>query len=108
MRRRQSAALAAALGLACVVLIVLSVLQRSGPKLDVGISFNPSALTSNVWVRFDASEASRPDGLDLSFYWDFGDGTQEMGGTVYHRFTLAGTYFVQLTAMDRVEHRRRP
>ena len=101
MRRRQSAALTAALGLACVVLIVLGVLQRSGPKLDVVLSFNPSAPTSNVWVRFDASEASRPDGSDLSSLWDFGDGTQETGGTVYHRFALAGTYFVQLTAMDK-------
>ncbi|MFC2078372.1 PKD domain-containing protein [Candidatus Bipolaricaulota bacterium] len=52
----------------------------------------------DVW--FDASGSSDPDADDLSFSWDFGDGTSGVGIECGHRYTGAGTYRVELTVDD--------
>ena len=101
MKKRQSTILAASLGFVCIVLIGLGVLQPSDPKMNLAISFNPAAPTSDVWVRLDADDPLKPDGADPSYYWDLGDGTEETGGTVYHRFAVAGTYSIRLTTTDK-------
>jgi hypothetical protein len=52
----------------------------------------------DVW--FDASASFDPDADELSFFWDFGDGTTGVGMTCGHRFEEAGTYRVVLTVDD--------
>jgi caspase domain-containing protein/PKD domain-containing protein len=53
----------------------------------------------DVW--FDATTSSDADSVDeLSFAWDFGDGTVGVGETCAHRFAGPGTYRVELTVDD--------
>ena len=50
-------------------------------------------------VSFNASESSDPDGIIVSYHWDFGDGTTATGKTVQHTFS-PGEYPVRLTVHD--------
>jgi PKD repeat protein len=51
-------------------------------------------------VRFDASGSSDPEGLALSYHWDFGDGTTSDEPDPSHSYDVKGTYFVVLTVTD--------
>lgn len=52
----------------------------------------------DVW--FDASASSDPDDDELSFFWNFGDGTTGTGEELMHKFEQAGTYRVELAVDD--------
>jgi len=51
-------------------------------------------------IYFDASASYDPDGVIVSFFWDFGDGSNAFGATVDHAYTNDGTYTIQLTLTD--------
>ncbi len=51
-------------------------------------------------VLLDASESYDPDGDELSYTWDFGDGSFGEGVTVDHQFSDPGTYEITLTVID--------
>ncbi|MEM2870249.1 MAG: PKD domain-containing protein [Thermoplasmata archaeon] len=51
-------------------------------------------------VMFDGSASSDPDGDELFFSWDFGDGTTATGMKVNHTYTRAGSYNVTLNVSD--------
>jgi PKD repeat protein len=52
-------------------------------------------------LSFDASGTSDADGDDLTYSWDFGDGTDAQGGTsVTHTYNAGGVYSVRLTVDD--------
>ena len=63
------------------------------PVIDDEIVFG-SALT----MSFDGSNTSIFGDVDLTYDWDFGDGTTATGINVTHVFPSAGTYSVTLTA----------
>jgi len=48
----------------------------------------------------DASPSFDPDGMIVSYLWDFGDGTTESGVDVSHIYSVSGTYTINLTVVD--------
>ena len=60
-------------------------------------------LTSGIvpfTVTFDGSGSYDPDGVIVSYDWDFGDGATDMGESVSHTFMDTGRYTVTLTVAD--------
>ncbi|ARU57409.1 hypothetical protein OLMES_3371 [Oleiphilus messinensis] len=51
-------------------------------------------------VNFDGSGSTDPDGDDLGYLWDFGDGTFSNEATPTHTFDQVGNYAVTLTVTD--------
>lgn len=51
-------------------------------------------------VSFDASDSFDPEGGELDFYWDFGDGTSAVGPSVTHTFDGKGRRLVTLVVTD--------
>ncbi|GGI46508.1 glucose/arabinose dehydrogenase [Agromyces flavus] len=71
-----------------------------GPR--VVLSADVTSGEGPLEVEFDASETTHPDGLDLSFAWDFeGDGTFTDGDAVAsHTFTEDGQYQARVRVTD--------
>jgi len=65
-------------------------------------SFTESAETvlTGETISFNASASSDPDGYIVSYFWDFGDGTNATGVTVDHAYIDDGNYTVTLTVTD--------
>jgi len=51
-------------------------------------------------TNFDASASSDPDGDNLIYSWDFGDGTITRGSIFDHSYSKSGSYNVFLTVDD--------
>ncbi|OQY27547.1 MAG: hypothetical protein B6244_10220 [Candidatus Cloacimonetes bacterium 4572_55] len=61
----------------------------------------PDQLTGRLTVVFDGLESKDPDGDQLTYIWDFGDGSApRMGATPVHSYRQPGTYTVTLTTRD--------
>jgi PKD repeat protein len=56
-------------------------------------------LTGEV-IRFNASTSYDPDGVIVSYFWDFGDGNNASDMTVNHQYADDGTYTVTLAVTD--------
>ncbi|MCW3985053.1 MAG: PKD domain-containing protein, partial [Candidatus Bathyarchaeota archaeon] len=65
-------------------------------------SFTESAETvyTNDAIAFNASESYDSDGNIVSYFWDFGDGTNTTGAIVEHSYVDDGNYTVTLTVTD--------
>jgi len=65
-------------------------------------SFTESAETeyTNEIIYFNASASHDPDGSIISYYWNFGDGTNTTGVNVQHSYAENGSYLVTLTVTD--------
>jgi hypothetical protein len=51
-------------------------------------------------IEFDGRGSYDPDGLIVSYIWDFGDGQTGMGAVVMHQYQSLGTYTVSLLVFD--------
>ena len=77
-------------------------------SISVAVNQNPVAVITTsstsgfliLTVDFDASTSSDPEEHDLSYAWDFGDGTTGEGVQITHSFEQAGTFEVELTVTD--------
>lgn len=58
---------------------------------------DPTSGGAPLTVSFDASSSFDPNGLSLTFDWDFGDGNVGSGETISHVFFNEGAYNVILT-----------
>ncbi|NIN33953.1 MAG: PKD domain-containing protein, partial [Gammaproteobacteria bacterium] len=65
-------------------------------------TFTESATTvsTNEPIQFNASSSYDSDGVIVSYFWDFGDGSNTTGVTVEHQYTDDGDYTVTLTVTD--------
>jgi PKD repeat protein len=65
-------------------------------------SFTQSAdiVYTGELIRFNASESYDPDGKVVSYFWEFGDGTNDTGVTAKHAYADDGLYIVTLTVTD--------
>jgi len=62
----------------------------------------PEEIVVGEVVEFDASETIDIDEDELSFAWDFGDGSHAYGEIVYHEYKEDGTYTISLVVKDGV------
>lgn len=60
----------------------------------------PSSGTSPLFVSFDASGSSDPNGDPLTYSWDFGDQATGSGKTISHTYLDDGAYQATLTVSD--------
>jgi len=58
-----------------------------------------NVLTGEI-IHFNASASYDPDGSIVSYFWNFGDGTNATGVTVDHAYSDNGVYTVILTVTD--------
>jgi len=81
--------------------ITLPSLKNQPPVADAG---QDQSVSSGHLVLFNGSSSYDPDGTIGSYQWDFGDGAEEKGKIVNHRFrgaqNEAKTYTVTLTVED--------
>ena len=79
----------------------VTLVDRNEPPI-AGLSITPTGigmagLTS--WI-LDGRGSSDPDADELTFTWDFGDGSTDTGDRVSHTYHSAGTFHVTLTVSD--------
>lgn len=71
--------------------VTVTLVVDAGPDQTVGVG---------TTVTFNASASQDPDGTIVSYFWDFGDGSNGTGVTTTHAYTELGTYIVTLTVRD--------
>ncbi len=76
----------------------------SGPVVNrpptAAIKPSVSGGPATLDVNFDASQSGDVNGDDLTYSWDFGDGSTGTGVNVDHSFMEEGSYTVTLTVSD--------
>ncbi len=59
-----------------------------------------TTIAINKAIGFDASASYDPNGDELSYNWDFGDGGTGSGKTISHKYTAVGKFLVTLDVSD--------
>lgn len=75
----------------------IEVIANTPPVAKAGPNF---ACCIDTESTFDGSSSFDADGDNLSFYWDFGDGSTGQGAKVAHTYTKGGIYTVSLKVDD--------
>jgi hypothetical protein len=73
----------------------------NAPPTITSTSATPNPAQTGQQVAFFAA-ATDPENVVPTFTWDFKDGSTGSGASVYHTFSAAGTYAVQVSASDGV------
>ncbi len=79
--------------------ILILVEQRNREPVAL-INATPVNGTAPLQVTFDGSGSQDPDGDQLSYNWDFGDGRMASGASVGHEYITVGNYLATLTVSD--------
>ena len=77
-----------------------TLLHTWGAAPIANFSYTPEYPYTDETVTFNASESYDPDGSIVSYFWDFGDGTNGTGEIITHSYADNGTYTVVLTVTD--------
>lgn len=70
--------------------------RNSAPVAEAGETIR----TAQSLIMLNGSESYDPDGDDLTYYWDFGDGESARGPVVLHNYPFGGTFQARLTVDD--------
>ncbi len=81
--------------------IVTTRLDASANQWPVAVA-NVSTNEGNIplAVNFSSAGSTDPDGIVISYFWEFGDGTSSTAPNPIHTFTTADNYVVRLTVTD--------
>ena len=71
--------------------------ENSPPNAIITVETAQPKSGTNVFLK---SESTDPDGNIVSWYWDFGDGTNSTQQNPAHTYTSGDTYTITLTVMD--------
>jgi len=84
------------------IALVVALSSCVAPNRPPIAAFTRSPTTGDIplSVYFDARESLDPDGLIVSYAWDFGDGTDGAGLSVSHTYERAGAFEATLTVVD--------
>lgn len=83
-----------------ITVVVKEVVIAKKPTAKIKI-VSAAKGTAPFTALFDSSGTSDPNGLPLTYKWDFGDGeTSNASGLVTHEFMNTGNYNVKLTVKD--------
>jgi large repetitive protein len=82
--------------------ITRTVRINTAPRADAGRDTEMclDSFDEKFNLVFDASGSNDPDGDDLTYVWDFGDGEKGEGKRVNHLYAKAGIYTAVLTVDD--------
>jgi hypothetical protein len=80
----------------CLLDSTSSVNQRPSAELTA----SPNSGAAPLEVTFHGSKSHDPDGIIISYKWNFGDGSLGKDETATHTYELPGTYVVVLEVMD--------
>jgi PKD repeat protein len=82
-----------------VTTISIEVVKSNEPPV-AEITITPPQGQALQLITFDASGSTDEDGKIEEWAWDLGDGHQESGELITHRYMTPGTYTVQLVVRD--------
>jgi len=80
--------------------VIQSVWVDGNQRPVASFTYSPEKPLKNKLITFNASSSYDPDGYVVSYEWDFGDGSSEMGEIIYHSYSLQCNYTVTLTIRD--------
>jgi hypothetical protein len=89
-------------GAADTVLVTYEIVNTNDPPEKPRIRYDESVIRyPGNDIRFWAEDAEDPDGDELVFTWDFGDGTPKVqGDEVIHNFSMFRNFLVTLRVTD--------
>jgi len=79
--------------------LTLTVTANQAPTAKLEISGN---FIAGQEIAFSAAGSGDPENPELTYAWDFGDGTTATDSNPKHTYSAAGTYTVTLTVTDHV------
>ena len=69
-------------------------------RAPIAVLASSPYITLNESITFDATTSHDADGDELSYEWDFGDGTVSTQAVIEHQYTQEGEYTVTLKVFD--------
>jgi PKD repeat protein len=72
------------------------------PIAVLNVNPNTNRIPTNSPLSFSAAGSYDPEGVSVSYNWNFGDGSTSTQQAVNHSFATSGTYNVQLSVTDGV------
>jgi PKD repeat protein len=80
--------------------VMFSVVLSPGEVVNAPPQAEFSADCAELVCQFDAGDSSDPEGANLTYSWDFGDGATGTGETTEHEYATSGPRTVTLTVSD--------
>ena len=81
----------------CETIDITVTADNDPPVADAG---GPYSGGPGQAIQFDGTGSSDPDGNNLTYAWDFGDGATGTGPTPTHAYALVNNYLATLTVTD--------